>query len=865
MLNLDTPFRPRKLQTSLTTNAGPSIDTPKVEPEPEPKPKPTRQVNRSSFTILWRKPTQRKNKSWDGDGILYLNSSSNTATVRDSDGMFLGRLFNYSKHVFNNRVFKCGGYECELNEEIAEGVSVAPVALVGSVASVASVGSAALLAPAASTTKRSLISPLTVKRRKIVTQISSRPPIKLSHNLSASPEPLFDPETFENPLIMPRPPATNRSVRDVVVDPDLSGILRPHQRQGIVFLYECIMGYREFKGHGHGAILADDMGLGKTLQSIALIWTLIRQTPFVGQKPIIHNKVLVCCPVTLVNNWKNEFHKWLGKINHNRLNILAIDGSQQSFHQSDKQILKSFANTKVYQVLIIGYEKMQSMSDELADAKFDLVICDEGHRLKNSSNKVFKTLESLNIQRRILLTGTPIQNDLTEFYNIINFTNPGVLGSFKDFQKNYMKLILRSRDPNCKNSAIIKAGNNKSEELIDLTKQFLLRRTNSEITEYLPKRSDYVLFAPPTKLQLELFGAVLKTQKFNKILQDERNELLRDSLSLITTFRKICNSPSLLKDDLFFLEACHDVNDDKFKSDIGRKVKSGKILLLMRLLGLIYQKTQDEKVVIISNFTQVLDILEKTLESLRLSYTRLDGSTPSKDRGRIVNEFNRSSKDSCFIFLLSAKAGGIGLNLTGASRLIMFDNDWNPSVDLQAMARIHREGQKKEVKIYRLVTSGCIDEKIFQRQLIKKNLSDRFLDDSAGSNEDFFNNSDLKDIFTVNQHCQSNTHDLMLCDCEGDGEELKTAEEDQPDERGSQLLDEPHFMTALNFSQKCQTDEQASIEQKQKQIQRCLKGYRHINPSGGCKKVSTDDEIIDTLLHEQDSNKIYVNYVFGKY
>ncbi|VEU22089.1 DEKNAAC103090 [Brettanomyces naardenensis] len=857
MLNLNTPFRPvnsRPTSGSVGGSVGGSLKCPLKRPVKRPSsgltPSPPIQKKHKSgcrnFSVLWRKVTQRKNKPWDGDGTLHLNVDTDVSFVKDEDGSFLGKVFNSQKRIFDGQVFKCGGYECQINEEV-DVPQVKPP----------------LLQSRLKTQVR------TVKVSKPKAVVVSTPSLRLiskTQKRMASADPLYDPNGIENPLIMVRPPSSDIPVRDVVVDPSVSGMLRPHQREGVKFLYECVMGFGDFKGHG--AILADEMGLGKTLQAIALIWTLLKQTPYVGEKPIAAGKVLICCPVTLVNNWKNEFDKWLGDARG--LNVLAIDGKQRSFHQSDKQIIKSFSTTKVYQILIIGYEKMQSVASELEDATIDLVICDEGHRLKNSSNKVFKTLESFKIKRRIILTGTPIQNDLTEFYTLINFTNPNVLGSFKDFQKNFMKPILRSREPDCHNRLVIKVGNAKSEQLIELTKKFILRRTNGEITKYLPKRSDYVFFAPPTKLQVQLFNAVSRTQKFTKILQGEGNSMVHDSLSLITTFRKICNSPSLLEKDSFFLEICGRDGDseenEKFRVDLGRKVKSGKIMLLMKLLSLIYQMTSDEKVVIISNFTQVLDILQKTLESLRLSYSRLDGSTPSKDRGQIVSNFNNSSRDSCFVFLLSAKAGGVGLNLTGASRLIMFDNDWNPSVDIQAMARVHREGQKKPVKIYRLMTRGYIDEKIFQRQLIKTNLSDRFLDDSAGSNEDFFNHSDLKDIFTVDEGGNCNTHDLMLCKCKGTGEiNADEDEEEEEEEQVDDLLDEPpNFITALDYSQKCQ-DKENDIEQTQKQIKRCLKGYRHIDPLGTGINVNTDDEIIDALIRQQDSKKPLVSYIFGKY
>ncbi|GME73736.1 unnamed protein product [Ambrosiozyma monospora] len=689
-------------------------------------------------------------------------------------------------------------------------------------------------------------------------------------------EPLYD-ITSENAFVLPRPPnGKEDKIRDVVVDPVLANTLRPHQKEGIKFLYECVMGHRDFKGQG--AILADEMGLGKTLQTITLIWTLCRQNPHIDEGPIA-KKTLICCPVSLITTWKNEFKKWLGI---NKINVLTIGGKNK--YSNDKDDIDGFAKTNVYQVLIMGYEKMQSMSKQLREVDFDLLVCDEGHRLKNSSNKVMQALESFNIKRRIVVTGTPIQNDLQEFYTIINFINPGILGEQKQFQKEFANPISRSREANCSNPRVIERGEQKSKELIKLTKLFILRRTNEEIAKFLPKKSDYIIFVPPTNLQLVLFDVVSKADNFEDIVES-RN--MNQSLKLINTFRKICNSPSILKNDTFFMEATGPkMNDANFKKGLAKKVRSGKVNLLVKLLTNIKQMT-DEKVVIISNFTQTLDVLQTVLDSLNVQYSRLDGSTPTAERGGIIKSFNDSSADNCFAFLLSAKSGGCGLNLVGASRLILFDNDWNPSVDLQAMARIHRDGQKKPCKIYRLITAGCIDEKIFQRQLVKTNLSDKFLDDSSHSDEDFFNSADLRDLFKVNGDVKCNTHDLMNCQCAGTGKQPvqlfddDESDEDGPSERLQKLSEMPSFVSAFDYSQN-PTDLDEQFKKQQKQIGRCLAGYRHIDPfqladedsryNTSVDEETRDDEVLNEVLTEQklmsspgNKKAQLISYIFAKY
>ncbi|KAH3661766.1 hypothetical protein OGAPHI_005944 [Ogataea philodendri] len=772
------------------------------------------------YNVLWRKQTQRKNKTWDGDGKLVIEDDM--GVVRDEAGNFLARVKNCSK-VIHNGVFRGGSFEFELDGEDTDGEPIIP-------------------AKRAASSPQLVVAPKIPKIRSVgllkrprlatksVSDLISKP-VKPVSTIRKNTTPLFDPKE-ENALVMPRPPNCDpESVRDVVVDPILVEKLRPHQRNGVTFLYECLMGFRSFEGHG--ALLADGMGLGKTLQTITLLWTLLKQNPKPGNQPVAR-KILICCPVTLVMNWKKEFRKWLGP---HRVSILALNGSSGN----DKQNIRGFANTNVYHVMIIGYEKMLTVADELEQIKFDVVVCDEGHRLKSGSNKVLKVLETLNIRHRVLLSGTPIQNDLTEFYNVANFVNPGVLGDFKGFQKNYIKPIYRAREANCTNELVLQQGETISRQLIDLTKQFVLRRTIEEITAFLPPRSDYILFAPPTKLQTKLFESLQKTAQFSRILNAAP---ANDSLQLITTFRKICNSPALLTDDALFSGLC-DIDD--LRGELSSKVRSAKIILLVKLLKQIY-RLQDEKVVLVSNYTQTLDVLEKLMNVLELPFTRLDGATPANLRDKIVSDFNKASWDSSFVFLLSAKSGGMGLNLVGASRLILFDNDWNPSVDLQAMARVHRDGQKRPVHIYRLLTAGCIDEKIFQRQLIKTNLSDKFLDDYNDTNENFFDTSDLKDLFTVSD-INSNTHHLLDCKCAGDGQDLEYAEP-------AKISRELSFISALNYQ-----DPNLEGEKKKQQIRRCLMDYRHFDPLIGSR---TGDAVIDGILDSQDKDKPAVSYIFMK-
>lgn len=824
------------------------------------------EIKSGKYNILWRKKSTKKNKTWDGDGYMILGADSNSALVKNEDGITLGKLKKLGPFIFES-TFSVGGYEIEVDGECHDNVPETTLSLnVQNCLVSPNPASAPYRIPSMRGLKRVKSEEKTEKP-----MIPSIPSLG-SRGRSKGNKPLYD-VIAEDALIMPTPTGTAKDgLMDVVVDPLLSSVLRPHQREGVKFLYECVMGFRNFSGNG--CLLADEMGLGKTLMTISLIWTLLRQNPLIDSPPVL-KKAVICCPVTLIGNWKKEFHKWLGM---NRVGVLAVNGSQST--TKEKESILRFGKTRVYQVLIIGYEKLITVKKELADTKFDLVVCDEGHRLKNSSNKIFKTIETLDIKRRIVLTGTPIQNDLTEFFNIIKFLNPEVLGDLKSFQKEYMRPILQSREPSCFQPEIKKAGDDKSKELINLTKLFILRRTNSVMKLLLPPRTDIILCCPPTPLQLHLFKLMQQTALFNKIIRDNR---INDSLGLMTTFRKICNSPSLLTNDGLFAELCNGEDKEKLRSELANKFTSGKIKVLLQLLKEIY-KTGDEKVVLVSNFTQTLDIIQNILEGANIPFGRLDGSTNSKIRTDLVNKFNRSHSDEQFVFLLSAKSGGCGLNLIGASRLILFDNDWNPSVDIQAMARIHRDGQTRPTFIYRLLTTGCIDEKIFQRQLLKTNLSDRFLDEQANSENDFFYHSDIKDLFTLHEETSSNTHDLMECTCKGDGFELTLDSFEQETDGATQEnvsdtidINDSSDSDSLKDTTNTQNnwvsalDVQNATQEPEKQkssIKNCLINYKHFDPkniSPGSELIDKIDPILSSLLVKQaESKKNYISYLFVK-
>ncbi|KAI5275506.1 hypothetical protein E4T47_01455 [Aureobasidium subglaciale] len=727
------------------------------------------------FTVLWRKITNKKNKIWDGDGILSI--SQGYANLKDSDGKDIGRTVCKTPLLPGSTLIM-SGKEIEIDSRISreEAKSMLPQK---KAPKVAAVKTTTVARSSVSLARKPLVPVQTQKKPsgmlgKAAAAYDSGPKVdiparkpsaafkspmidKTGVPLSRSKSdgktvclPRHDPNE-PNALVMKRPkqaPA-GKHIVDVVVDPNLTKHLREHQRAGVAFMYECVMGMRPFVGEG--AILADEMGLGKTLQTIALIWTLLKQNPVYEDGPVI-KKALIVCPVTLINNWRKEFKKWLG---NEKVGVMVAE--------NNKTRLSDFTKGKSYNILIIGYEKLRNVQEELQQGLgVDIVIADEGHRLKTANNKSAMAIKSLNTERRIILSGTPIQNDLSEFYTMVDFVNPGLLKTYSAFKKQYESPILKSRTPGA-TAKDIEKGQACSEELASITGQFILRRTAEILSKYLPPKTEYVVYCRPTQVQKDVYEAVVSTGVLNQALKSSEA-----SFQMINVLKKLCNSPSLLIKDASKEEegTVNSLLSRVPATDLKSPGGGGKLQVLDEFLHLVRTKTQ-EKVVVVSNYTATLDIIGKMMTALEYPHLRLDGSTPANQRQGLVDKFNRTSANNCFVFLLSAKAGGVGLNLIGASRLVLFDIDWNPATDLQAMGRVHRDGQKHPVHIYRFLTKGALEEKIFQRQLTKQGLADSIVDNKANASS--FTPEELRDLFTLDLREGCQTHDLLGCECACDG------------------------------------------------------------------------------------------------
>ncbi|TYI45537.1 hypothetical protein E1A91_D13G044300v1 [Gossypium mustelinum] len=614
----------------------------------------------------------------------------------------------------------------------------------------------------------------------IVEEIVTLPP-------GVEPLVLWQPEQFEDGPI---------EVVPIEVDPLLVRFLRPHQREGVQFMFECVSGLSS-AANINGCILADDMGLGKTLQSITLLYTLLRQG-FDG-KPMV-KKAIIVTPTSLVSNWEAEIKKWVGQ----RVQLIALCESSRDDVVSG---IDSFTSPRsLLQVLIVSYETFRMHSSKFCQSEAcDLLICDEAHRLKNDQTITNRALAALSCKRRILLSGTPMQNDLEEFFAMVNFTNPGILGDVAFFRRYYETPIICGREPTSSEEEK-KLAAERSSELSAIVNQFILRRTNALLSNHLPPKIVEVVCCKLTPLQSELYNHFIQSKNVKKVITEETKQT--KILAYITALKKLCNHPKLIYDTIksgspgttgfedcmrFFPPEMFSGRSGSWTGGDGAWVElSGKMHVLARLLAHLRQRT-DDRIVLVSNYTQTLDLFAQLCRERRYPYLRLDGTTSISKRQKLVNRFNDSTKDE-FVFLLSSKAGGCGLNLIGGNRLVLFDPDWNPANDKQAAARVWRDGQKKRVYIYRFLSTGTIEEKVYQRQMSKEGLQKVIQQeqvDSVKGQGNVFSTEDLRDLFTFYDNVRSEIHEKMNCNrCKNDGSENIGEQERCESENGSSGSDQ---------------------------------------------------------------------------
>lgn len=312
-------------------------------------------------------------------------------------------------------------------------------------------------------------------------------------------------------------------------------------------MFECVNGLRQEHFKGYGCILADDMGLGKTFQSVCLLWTLLTQG--LDGKPTC-KRAAVICPTSLVKNWAAEITKWLGDRLEGGVVALSESSRENVIEALNKYTMQSVYKRegKFPAVLIISYDTFRLHAERLRVNGPELIICDEAHRLKNNQTKCVEALSSLPCFRRVLLSGTPMQNDLEEFFSMVDFTNPGVLGDVKDFRKVYQNPILRAREPDAAEK-VREKGQSAQAALSALANNFILRRTNELLQKHLPPKTVQVVCCKLTPLQQTLYQTICQSKDVLRLCKGT-GKSTKMVLSSITALKKLCNHPKLIYDAL---------------------------------------------------------------------------------------------------------------------------------------------------------------------------------------------------------------------------------------------------------------------------------------------------------------------------
>ncbi|XP_054455829.1 lymphoid-specific helicase [Anoplopoma fimbria] len=524
------------------------------------------------------------------------------------------------------------------------------------------------------------------------------------------------------------------------------GVMRSYQIEGTEWL-------RMLWENGINGILADEMGLGKTIQCIAHVAMMIEKK--------VMGPFLVVAPLSTLPNWMSEFKRFTPEVS-----VLLYHGPQAERAKVLKQIRRPQGALSMCPVVLTSFEIAMIDRKLLQRFQWKYLIVDEGHRIKNLNCRLVRELKMLPTDNKLLLTGTPLQNNLAELWSLLNFLLPEVFDDLKSFESWF--------DISTIGEAETMVATEREQNILNMLHQiltpFLLRRLKADVTLEIPPKKEIIVYAPLTAKQEAFYtAAVNKTlakmlgkekteapvvltpggrpkrvcrkvmdyeetngdtpydlEKYLEMVRKEQEQSPSPVLdvqspldaqinlklqNILMLLKKACNHPYLLEYPL-------DPATQEFKIDEQLVKSSGKFLILDRLLPAL--KERGHKVLIFSQMTSILDILVDYCYLRGFEYSRLDGSMSYSDRDENMTKFSKDPE--VFLFLLSTRAGGLGINLTAADTVIIFDSDWNPQADLQAQDRCHRIGQTKPVVVYRLVTANTIDEKILEKASAKRKL-----------------------------------------------------------------------------------------------------------------------------------------------
>ena len=591
-------------------------------------------------------------------------------------------------------------------------------------------------------------------------------------------------------------PLTAARLSDGLIVPlDLVRRLHAYQIEGLNWMWGL-------HGQGAGGIIGDEMGLGKTAQVVAFLrcfaelgheqrmrsearrrrYARYGAEAFRGEMRALPGRrssssrslrcALVVCPATMLSHWRREFWAWAPE-----LRVAILHRASESFAQLKtpaeverhvRSLLKwAFENEEDAAhfaadsddgaehhrfdvsspgrrcvVCVCSYEALRKWRDVLLPLPWGYAVLDEGQRIRNPHAEITAICKQFRTPHRLLLTGTPIQNDLRELWSLLDFAFPGRLGTLPSFEFEFCEPIRRGGYANASREQALLAYR-CAVVLRNLVAPYLLRRTKDQCVASnhlaLPKKTEQVLFCRLTARQRELYEEYLRSEEAQEAMAG-----LRNCFRALGVLRKICNHPDLVCPPEDVVDGYERSGD---RSGFGAEERSGKLLVLRRLLPL--WKARGHRCLIFTQTRQALNVIERCVARLGLRYLRLDGETSVGQRQAMVDHFNnnRAGPQAAFAMICTTRTGGVGVNLLGADRVVIYDPDWNPQVDAQARERSWRIGQDREVTIYRLVCAGTLEEKIYHRQIFKTAISDRVLRDPRQKR--LFSRSELKDLFTL--------------------------------------------------------------------------------------------------------------------
>ncbi|KAF6779238.1 hypothetical protein AHF37_01226 [Paragonimus kellicotti] len=487
-----------------------------------------------------------------------------------------------------------------------------------------------------------------------------------------------------------------------------SNKLRDYQLEGVNWLTFCWF-------HHRNCILADEMGLGKTVQSVAFLLEI--------EKTGVRGPFLIIVPLSTVANWQREFENW------SDLNVVVYHGSSTSRNMIQEYEIfykrrpsDSTVRHDVYKfhALVTTFEILMTDIEFFGQIHWAAAVIDEAHRLKNKKCKLGEGLRYLELDHRVLLTGTPLQNNVEELFGLLNFLEPERF--------------------NCSSTFVAEYGDLKTEEQVEslkaLLKPMMLRRLKEDVEKSLAPKEETIVEVELTNMQKKYYRAIME-RNFTFLCKGSTYANAPNLMNVMMELRKCCNHPFLIKgaEEAILDEMRAHQNPDEHMSDDLQTFHalvyaSGKLVLIHKLLPKL--KANGHKVLIFSQMIRVLDILEDYLIHQRFQFERIDGRIHGPLRQEAIDRF--TADPDKFVFLLCTKAGGLGINLTAADVVIIYDSDWNPQNDLQAQARCHRIGQQKMVKVYRLITRNTYEREMFDRASLKLGL-DRAVLQSMGSKE----------------------------------------------------------------------------------------------------------------------------------